>query len=114
MENIGDLLDLKHEVALIEVKKFGYGECKICFQDNVYLNNILMPCHHNGLCKDCADKLIKKPCPICRTYIKSSITVFNQIEDNHVEKVTLCNYGQVLSHSVITVNDAIIPAEEHK
>ena len=60
-------------ITMIEIgfEKFGFGECLICFEHK-YINNVLYPCKHNGLCIDCANKLYdqKKPCPFCRAQIQ--------------------------------------------
>ena len=47
----------------VTLYRCGYGQCKSCRMENVYVNNILIPCFHNGICQEC-DKMITK-CPFC-------------------------------------------------
>jgi len=31
----------------------GLGECKICYKEKIFVNNIIVPCGHNGYCIKC-------------------------------------------------------------
>ena len=41
---------------VVKLRELGFGKCKICFETK-YINNVLLPCKHNGLCIDCAKNI---------------------------------------------------------
>ncbi|XP_028410917.1 uncharacterized protein LOC114533575 [Dendronephthya gigantea] len=66
---------LKYELELEKDKRL----CVIC-QDN-FKNILLMPCRHVCLCRQCLQQIIEghiqlAQCPLCRTYIQSTMEVF--------------------------------------
>eukprot|EP00931_Biecheleriopsis_adriatica_P107725 TRINITY_DN8204_c0_g1_i2.p1 TRINITY_DN8204_c0_g1~~TRINITY_DN8204_c0_g1_i2.p1 ORF type:complete len:541 (+),score=132.92 TRINITY_DN8204_c0_g1_i2:86-1708(+) len=46
----------------------GMPECSICMDAAVA--TVFVPCGHMAACKECGDRLAKKPCPVCRKKIK--------------------------------------------
>jgi C3HC4-type zinc finger (RING finger) protein/collagen triple helix repeat protein len=52
-------------------------ECVICMHDIQYdKRDALIPCGHTTICSDCIIKLTGQKCPICRTEIEGSITIY--------------------------------------
>ena len=51
------------------------GECSICADAETRALQTLVPCGH-CLCAYCAKKMLKKPCPICRTKIREVQNVY--------------------------------------
>ena len=43
------------------------SECVVCFESRI--DTTLSPCGHRVLCRDCANRLRSRVCPICRTGI---------------------------------------------
>lgn len=71
-----DLENMNHEKNepqnVLEINHNFDGKCKLCC-DN-YINIVLMPCKHTGLCKKCYTKIEK--CPFCNQNIESPIEIF--------------------------------------
>ena len=86
-EDEKDDSDEEIDIKDLKKKKFGYGECSICFDDDKYLLNVLVPCGHNGICKKCASDNIGKNCPICRHKVESIMKVKNMIKDEFYSKI---------------------------
>lgn len=81
------------------MERYGYGDCSICF-NTTYINNVLMPCKHNGLCIDCANQIVANhdQCPICRENVDGIIQVYSQIEHDtrSIKKVHLKDEDGIL------------------
>ena len=55
----GTLNDNENEPVFNEGNTKGFGECGLCFEENKFINNVIIPCGHNGYCITCL-KTIKK------------------------------------------------------
>jgi hypothetical protein len=61
-------------IDIANLKIFEVNECVACLGDSP--TEVLIPCAHKCLCKDCCDEIKKHTgmCPLCRRDITSSIT----------------------------------------
>ena len=75
-----------HEImdgkVIVKLRENGYGECVNCLEEK-FINNVFMPCKHNGTCDDCYGDLKEKKCPVCRTEIEGEpVKVFDEIKND--------------------------------
>jgi hypothetical protein len=49
-------------------------ECCICYNRTEL--RLLYPCGHRCVCAGCGDKLVEKPCPMCRKNVREVMRVF--------------------------------------
>ena len=56
----------------------GFGICMICHKYE-FVNNIIIPCGHNGYCEKCIAEWRKKSntCPFCRDKIEKVTRVYD-------------------------------------
>jgi len=59
-----------------------YGTCGICSEEDKFLQNIIVPCGHNGYCMECitAWRKLHNECPFCRNEIREVVKMFDQIQ----------------------------------
>ena len=76
--------DQKEKVdELIEstVLKRNYASCGICMEEK-FIQNVIIPCGHNGYCIDCLTALVNAgnaTCPVCRNPVANVIKVFDNV-----------------------------------
>ena len=58
--------------------KRAMGECCICLERTAKDRLLaLVPCGHKCVCAGCADRLVRKPCPICRKKVREVLRVYD-------------------------------------
>jgi hypothetical protein len=78
VQKVTTLKDLSAEETFlderIEKKVEHRNICIICCQRKI--NKLCLPCSHASTCTECNKTLASNKCPVCRTEIDSSLTIF--------------------------------------